>query len=272
MNNSTSGNSLQSAIFLARIKQVCDEAYASEAKRLGLSDLHRKLAAGRGESYIRNRMATVGDGVEAISDVYEMVRSSALMIAAQFHDLEQLEVGWEETTYPNMDIMLFVWARAKRGGTVGLRTCNYLRNEFRARNEAIARVIIVHLLRWIDAVEFTDSVIGAFAKEIALRVSDYVEMLLEELPPVAVDFQEPTSGLEALDMFDEGIGPIPDEDLPTLPCEICAFDYAEGYMRTVLLRAGQPITGSEIIDLESLKPIGKYVAKYGFIALGLSLH
>ena len=270
--NNPSGNTLLPAYIAARMKQMCDEISTSEAKRLGLSDLHRQLAAGRGQSQVRNRLTEVGGGVEDVGDIYEMVRSSVMMVTAQFHDLEKLEAGWERTTYPNMDIMLFVWARAKRAGTAGVHACRCLLNEFRARNEAIAKVIIGHLLRCIDAAEFTDSVTDAFAKEIALRVSDYVEMLLERLPLVAVDFQEPTNGLEALEMFGEAIDPIPDEDLPPLPFEICAVDYAEDFMRTVLLRAGQPISGIEVIDLESLEPIGRYVAKYGFIALGLSLH
>ncbi len=171
----------------------------SEAKRLGLSDLHSQLVAGHGQMHIRNSLAEAGEGVVDVGEIYEFVRSVVVMAAAHFHDLEQLEAGWAMTLYPSMDIMLFVWARAKRSGTNGLGACIKLRDEFRVRNEAIAKVVIGHLLRSMDSTEHVETYTGAFAGEIAFRVSDYAESLLEELPPVAVDFQEPANGLEALE-------------------------------------------------------------------------
>ena len=276
MNKSRSGDTLQVATFVARMRKMCADAYAAEAKRLGLNELHSKLVIGRGQSDMERFaqcLETFGsDDVEFSADLLESMHTYASITAGQFHDLEELERGWIGTVYPEMNIMLFFWARAKRAGTVGIHASLRFLEEFRLRNEAIAKIVIGGVLFVLDGEKMADVLKDGFAKDIAAMVTDYVEMLLENLPAITVDFHEPSDGLAAADELAVAIGPILDEDLPILPLELCAVDCVEELLRENLLHPDDPITGTGLLQLKSIQLLGKSVATYSFIALGLSLH
>jgi hypothetical protein len=256
---------------------MCAETYAAEAKRLRLNELHSKLVIGRGqidmERFAQCLEKFGDDDVEVATDLLETMRTYASITAGQFHEIEELERGWIGTIYPEMNIMLFFWARAKRAGTAGLHASLRFLEEFRSRIGAIAKIVIGRELFFLDGEKMADVIIkDGLAKDIAFMVADYIEMLLENLPAITVDFCEPSDGLAAADELAVAIGPILDEDLPILPLELCAVDCVEELLRENLLHPDDPITSSGLPALISIQSLGKHVATYGFIALGLPLH